>query len=250
MHILVTFAVEAEFAPWRKLRPFEKSVAANTEYFSTQISDSQIDVLLTGIAGKSSWLDATAELYESEIDVCISSGLAGALKPEYQLGDILAAQNVLAAPRDMSAASETSLLDLAVSLGAKSVPNFYSADHVVLQSAEKQKLGQFADAVEMESFGVLMEAGMFAARTAAIRAISDTSDEDLPLDFNKVTSDSGDVSLTRVLGEVVSSPGSIPALVRFGQRSRQAAESLANFLDRYVQALVGESYPVCARTAR
>jgi len=50
-----------------------------------------------------------------------------------------------------------------------------------------------------------------------------------PLDFNRVTGDSGDISMKRILSEVVSAPGSIPALIRFGQRSRLAAESLAIF---------------------
>jgi len=242
MRILVTFAVEAEFAPWRKLRQFRKSSAADVDYFSTQIGDADVDVFFTGISGKSAWLEAATALYDSEIEVCISSGLAGGLRPEHKIGEVLVAEKVLAAPRDLSALSERSLVESAVAMGAKKVPLFYTADHVVLTAAEKQCLGAFADAVEMESCGVLVEAGLFAARTVAIRAISDTSEEDLPLDFNKVTNDSGDVSMTRVLGEVVSAPSSIPALIRFGQRSRLAAESLANFLERYLQVLVVESH--------
>ena len=239
MRILVTFAVEAEFAPWRKLRDFKRTTTAGVVYFSTQFAGAELDVFLTGIAGKSAWLEAATALYDSEIDVCISSGLAGGLRPEHKIGEILVADKVVAAARDLSAFSEPSLVESAVAMGAKKTV-FYSADHVVLAAAEKRELGAFADAVEMESCGVLTEAGLFAAKTVAVRAISDTSEEDLPLDFNKVTNDSGDVSLARVLGEVVSAPGSIPALMRFGQRSRFAAQSLANFLEHYLQALVAE----------
>jgi len=178
-------------------------------------------------------------LYDSEIDVCISSGLAGGLRPEHKIGEILVADKVLDFKRDLSAFSEPSLVESAIATGAKTAV-FYTADHVVLTAAEKQKLGTFADAVEMESCGVLVEAGLFAAKTVAIRAISDTSEENLPLDFNKITNGSGDVSLARVLGEVLSAPSSIPALMRFGQRSRLAAQSLANFLERYVQTLLVE----------
>ncbi len=242
MRVLVTFAVHAEFAPWRKLRPFQKVHAADMDYFSAQSGDAQIDVLLTGVGGKKAWLEVTNAIYDSEIDLCISSGLAGGLRPEHTLGEVLVAERVLAAPRDLVALSESSLVEAAVSLGAKRVPFFYTADRVILHSSEKHLLGAFADAVEMESCEVLLEASLFAAKTVAIRAISDTADEDLPLDFNKFTDDSGNVSIKRILGEVVAAPSSIPALLRFGRRSRIAAESLASFLEHYLRALAIESH--------
>ena len=242
MRILVTFAVEAEFAPWRKLRRFQKTTTADKDYLSAQIPGAEVDVLFTGIGGRSAWLETANAIYDSEIDICISSGLAGGLRPEHKIGDILVAEKVLASPRDLVALSDPSLVNSAVALGAKRVPFFYTADRVVLHAAEKHDLGAFADAVEMESCGVLLEAGLFAAKTAAIRAISDTCDEDLPLDFNKVTNDFGDIRMKRVFSEAVSAPGSIPALIRFGQRSRLAAESLANFLERFLQAMVVQSH--------
>ncbi len=241
MRILVTFAVDAEFAPWRNRRRFDKVSLEGADYFSTRVSGAQVDVLLTGIGGKSAWLEIANTLYTSEIDMCISTGLAGGLRPEHQTGDILVAERVLSAPRDIAALSEATLVGSAVSAGAKKVPFFYTADRVALRAAEKHELGAFADAVEMESFEVLMEAGLFAAKTVAVRAISDTVNEDLPLDFNKVTGTSGEVSMARILGQVVGAPTSIPALIRFGQRSKAAAGSLASFLERYMHALIGES---------
>jgi len=241
MRILVTFAVDSEFAPWRKIRRFGKASAANMDYHSTEISGAEVDVFLTGVGGKSGWLGAASAICGSEIDVCISSGFAGGLRPEHGIGQILVAEKVLSARRDIVASSESSLIACAVSAGAKRVPFFCTADRVVLHAAEKLELARFGDAVEMESFGVLKEAGMFAGRTVAVRAISDTADEDLPLDFNRVTNDTGDVSIKRVLGEVASAPGSIPALIRFAKRSKLAAESLANFLERFLAALVAQS---------
>jgi adenosylhomocysteine nucleosidase len=238
MRILVTFAVEAEFAPWRKLRSFQKLREEQTDYFTSDLEGSRVDVLLTGVGGRKPWVEVAGSLYESEIQLCISSGLAGGLRSEHLIGEILVAEKVLAAPRDTSAFSEPSMIDVAVKSGAKKVGSFYTADRVVLTAVEKRELGAIADAVEMESFTVLIEAGMFAEKMVAIRAISDTVDEDLPLDFNRVTDQSGDVSVARILGQIAGSPTMVPELVRFGQRSKSAAESLAAFLERYVLTLV------------
>ena len=237
MRILVTFAVEAEFAPWRKLRCFQKASAAGMEYFTSDTGNGRIDVVLTGMGCKKPWLVLVNEIYETEIDLCVSTGLAGALRPEHHLGDILVARKVLAPPRDMTAFSEDSMVHGAVSLGAGSVEYFYTAERVITSAAEKRKLGDIADAVEMESFGVLMESGMFAEKAVAIRAISDEVDENLPLDFNHVATGHGEVSIGKVLSRAVASPASVPTLIRFGKRSRQAAESLADFLERFVSGV-------------
>ena len=241
MRILVTFAVEAEFAPWRKLRAFRKVRAEKMHYFTSDMDGSRIDVLLIGVSGKKPWLEVTGEIYDSEIQLCISSGLAGGLRAEHAIGEILVADKVIAPQRDICSFSDTAMLDAAVSVGAKKVSAFYTTDHVVLTSVEKKQLGQLADAVEMESFAVLTEGAMFAEKTVAIRAISDTVDEDLPLDFNRVTDVNGDVSVARILGQIAGAPTSVPALVRFGQRSKAAAESLAKFLERYLVDVVTAS---------
>ncbi len=237
MKVLVTFALDAEFAPWRKLRRFEKVMLEDLDCYSSQIRETQVRVILTGIGGKKAWVEATKVLWDSDMDVCISSGLAGALKSEHKPGEVLAAESIYAADWKKVVAGDSALLDLAVSCGAKLVKCFYSADHLVLKSEEKHKLGLKADAVEMESGEVLHEASGFGAKGIAVRAISDAADEDLPLDFARATTESGDLSMTRVMGQVARNPGAVPSLIRFGQQSRIAAEKLAAFLERYLEKL-------------
>jgi len=52
MKVLVTFAVEAEFAPWRKLRQFSQSNLGDIRAFSAQMRDGELIVLLTGVGGR------------------------------------------------------------------------------------------------------------------------------------------------------------------------------------------------------
>jgi adenosylhomocysteine nucleosidase len=250
MRILVTFAVEAEFAPWRRLRRFEKQTNDAAEYFVARIGAADVNVLLTGVGGKSAWLEATKIVWGSDVDICISSGLAGALRPEYQPGDVLAAKEVQAIGWKRVVGSDAQLVRLAEEHGARKVDSFYSSESVVSLASEKKELGKLADAVEMESGEVLYEAAAFGAKGIAIRGISDSVNEDLPLDFNKVVTSAGEVSIARVLGEVVRHPLSTPALVRFGNQSRIAAEKLAAFLDPYIEAVASSMRTIIGVAAR
>lgn len=237
MRILVTFAVEAEFAPWRKLREFRKLDSTDSDCFSSRIGGGELTVLLTGMGCKRAWVQATKVIWGGDVDVCISTGLAGALRPGHTVGETLVPANVLASKWDRVVPCDPMLIESAVSAGAKRVASFYTADRVIVRADEKQRLGTLADAVEMESGEILFEAAAFGARVVAVRAISDASGEDLPLDFNKVSTEEGDVSIRKIVQEAVGSPGSIPSLIRFGQQSRQAAETLAQFLERFVRRL-------------
>jgi len=242
MRVLVTFAVEAEFAPWRKLRRFERLGVEGCSAFSTTVEGMRVDVLLTGIGAKKAWVEATKIIWDGDTEVCISSGLAGGLRDEHRPEDVFVAQNIHAPNWKTIVRSADNLVEMALASGAKLVGDLYSADRVLLLSPDKRELGKIADAVDMESGDVLYEAATFGARVVAVRAISDSVEEDLPLDFNRVTTTSGDVSMPRVLGEVVQAPRSIPALIRFGVQSRRAAEKLAAVIERMVTMLAATNH--------
>jgi adenosylhomocysteine nucleosidase len=238
MRVLITFALDAEFAPWRKIRNFNKLPRTNLNCYAAEIGGAEVDVLLTGIGGKKAWVEATKSLWDADVDLCISSGLAGGLKPEHRPGEVLAAESVYAEEEKSLIACDSELVEIAASCGAKIVKRFHSIDHVALGADEKRALGLQADVVEMESGEILYEAGAFGAKRIAVRAISDAVEENLPLDFNRATTESGDLSMARVLGQLVRNPGSVPSVIRFGQQGRLAAENLAIFLDTYVQRVI------------
>lgn len=257
MKILVTFALENEFAPWRAIREFRPEKWGEATAYVAQIGDANVGVVLTGAGPKQAGLEASKVIWgeHDSIAACISSGLAGSLKPEYPIAQILAARTVRSESSvraDLTTRvlqSSAALISFAAEFGANVVDQFYSADRVVSRSEEKRHLGARADAVEMESFEILLESAAFGIPAVAIRSISDTVDEDLPLDMNRIFSDAGQVSLPRVIGEVVRNPGAVPSLVRLGQNSKAAADSLARFLDGYV-ALVAERYKGLEAQAR
>ena len=255
MKILVTFALETEFAPWRALREFRAVQWGDAEVYRAQIGAAEVGVILTGAGPKQAHLE-TAKVLGGDPDsvqLCVSSGLAGALKPQYQVGQVLAARSVrteneLTDPSGDPLESSAPLLSFAAECGATVVEQFYSAVRVVGRAEEKRHLGERSDAVEMESFEVLLESAAYGIPAIAIRAVSDLVDDDLPLDMNRIFTDEGQVSIPRVLGQVALNPTSVPELVRLGRNSKTAAESLAHFLDKYITMVSGRFQNLERRT--
>ena len=218
MKILVTFALENEFAPWRAMRKFHAEDWGSATAYVSEIGGAEVGVILTG-AGPGPARAAAQKVmsHQDEINFCISSGLAGGLRPELRVAQVLAARAVFAEPANADEITdqiETSgpLLDFAEQSGATVVDRFYSAGCVVGRSAEKVVWGKAASAVEMESFAILAVAAESGIPAVAIRSISDAVDEDLPLDMNRIFSDEGQVSLPRVIrrGRASSRVGSEP----------------------------------------
>ncbi len=246
MRILVTFAVEAEFAPWAARRKFDRQNAEGLKLWKSAIGDSEIFVVLTGIGDDSAKvMELMLRVASSNrsFDVCVSSGLAGALRPDYQLSDIVVAKLLksVGVHADLGRdwlETDKQLVELAVSQGAKPSGVFYTAEKVLTTAEEKSQLATKADVVEMESFDVVKEGYAWGARGVAIRAISDRADEDLPIDFNRTISSDSRISVPRVLAEVAKNPGTLRPLIRFGKQSRSAAEALARFLETYLKELV------------
>lgn len=245
MKILVTFALEPEFAPWRRLRPFEETkTPSGSSVFVTEIAGAKVYVAITGM-GRDSAARTVYSFMLGELecpDFCISAGLAGSLRPEYKPGQVLAAHSVYSetVPADYpghEVRSDSSLLGLAAKRGAAVVPRFCTSDHVVATAEEKSSLGKIAGAVDMESFEVLRESGGWSVKAIAVRAISDAANETLPLDFSSLLDPRGNVIGSRLAWAIARAPHKLPGLIRLGRNSRRAAKNLALFLDSFVSEL-------------
>jgi nucleoside phosphorylase len=246
LRILITFAVEAEFAPWRRRHDFQPAeTSSDGKVYTANISGVEVSVGLTGIGPKAAATRICDMTWCEDFDLCITSGFAGALRSEFQITDILAAREVVPdEPRAVAlgrkVTSTPRLLRIAETCGATIVDRFYSSPSTVGTAQEKAALSESAEAVEMESFEVLAEAFVWIPEGVALRAISDAADEDLPLDFDTVVNEDGDLSVARLAGQIIRRPSAIPGLVRLGKRSEEAAKRLADFLDAYIAALASK----------
>lgn len=62
--------------------------------------------------------------------------------------------------------------------------------------------------------------------------ISDTAEEDLPVDFNLLTTANMSMDFGRLALVLMKSPGKISGLLRLQRKTRMAAENLARVLAR------------------
>lgn len=256
MKILVTFALENEFAPWRAMRDFRSDRWGEADAQLAEIGGAEVAVVLTGVGPRAAGVRAT-HVIQGEADsikFCISSGVAGALKTGRTVGEVLVAKGIVSESVHADLSSNIlecsgALVSFAEECGAAVVDRFYTSEHAIGEVEEKRHLSELADAVEMESFEILKQAAAFGIPAAAVRAVSDLADESLPLDMNAIFTDTGQVSVPRVLGQVARRPGSVPGLVKLGHQSKKAAEALAQFLDRYVAAIAGRTAALGARGA-
>lgn len=243
MRILVTFALEMEFRPWRKKRPFARIAEGAFSAYESEVAGAEVRVVLTGVGGVRA-KTVTAAVLGWRPDVCVAAGVAGALREEYRVGQVLGARAVMELESSRIAAVDRSLLQSAEACGAVMVDRLLTSQTMIQLAEDKKRLGTMAAAVEMESFAVLTEASAHGIRAIAIRAISDDAEEDLPIDFDGVLDEKGHVVKARMAGALVRAPHKLPALVKLGRRSHRATVELAEFLDRYLGTLAGS--PVAA----
>lgn len=244
MRVLVTFAIEAEFAPWRKLRRFRSIDYDGLRLWKTNAGDAQITALLTGVGAQSAAqaMGLMMKMADEDqyFDICISSGLAGALEANLWPGDVIAPQVIIAESQHADVEFDELSVDpdlrrQALEGGAIAADCLLTTDQVLVKASQKGRCSSRAQIVDMESFDIVKEARAWGARSVVVRAISDSAQEDLPINFNQTLSKKHQISVARVILELAKHPLALPALLRFGRQSRRAAERLAKFLDGYVQ---------------
>jgi adenosylhomocysteine nucleosidase len=245
MRILVTFAVRAEFSQWRARYPFVPYEFENWEkrrdfeLFKANFGLNEVTVLLTGMGGDNA-AKAMQTLPIELHDVCISTGLAGALQAGLKPGDIVVARTSQTLDRKLRAEGDAVLVDFAVQCGARLVNSSLTSEKIVAAADEKQELGASGSIIEMETSHVLNAAEKHHVSAVSVRAISDSADEDLPVDFGRIMDSHGHLKYGGMLKEVGLHPYRLAPLIKFAGQSRAATKSLADFLDRFVSVIAAK----------
>jgi adenosylhomocysteine nucleosidase len=228
MITLVCFALKEEAAPFRK-------IAAGK---------SGISILLTGIGRKNAEKSARDFLSVNSPKLVLTCGFAGGLNPELKLGEVVFETSFPSSSRRESAQTEignqlepthVGCYEQLVAAGAKPA-KFFCADRIATTVDEKRKLREEtgADAVELESGAIHAVCRERGIPWATVRVILDTANEDLPLDFNRLSKPDMNLDYGKLAWAVMKSPGKIGALLKLQKQTRFAAERLADTLGKII----------------
>ena len=179
-----------------------------------------VDVLVSGIGPRNADQSIRRALEYGTPALVLTCGFAGALDPKLKLGDVV-----------FDADPESRLAEVLRSLGAGPA-KFHGSDRVAATAAAKAALRRTtgADAVEMESSVIRAICRERGIPGATVRVISDVAGQDLPLDFNAVMGPDGNISMAKLAGALLKSPGKVPRLLELRRDTRLAARRLADVL--------------------
>ena len=158
---------------------------------------------------------------KAEIGALVSTGYCGALDAGLAPGDILIIGEVNGiAAREPRVAGEY----------RKGV--LVSQDRVIVTAKEKQELRLTgAIACDMEASAVAEAAAALDLPFYCVRVVTDTANEDLPMDFNRYRDAHGRFDRTRIAMGALRRPfTALPALMKFDGVCSRASDTLGEFL--------------------
>jgi nucleoside phosphorylase len=105
-------------------------------------------------------------------------------------------------------------------------------DKVITTGSLKQEMGKLYHAVimDMESAAVAKMAEQARIPFCAIRVVSDTAEEDLPVDFNLFTDDKNNIQKSKIIYYLLLHPLKIVLFLNLMKKTKAAANHLSGFL--------------------
>jgi adenosylhomocysteine nucleosidase len=209
MTTLICFALKEEAAPFHKIAARHPGVVT----------------LIVGIGRENAEKSVRRFLSAGSPELVFTCGFAGGLNPDLKLGEVVF---------EPATCNEQLATRLAAA-GAKPV-KFFCADRIATTVAEKKKLRAETgtDAVEMESAAIHAVCAERGIPCVTVRVISDTADENLPLDFNALAKADQSIDFAKLFLAIAKSPGKIGALMQLQKKTQFAAKRLAAMLAQII----------------
>lgn len=178
-------------------------------------------------------------LSELPIGGLIVVGIAGGLSPSLAPGSVIVARRVL--DDGGTAPAPDGRWAAAVQGCGNAVPGTILSSSSMLCTRDAKalayaRLGTAEPAVvDLESAALARVAAAHGVPYIAVRAVCDTAEENLPLDFNRYRDDSGELDRFRLARVALSRPALIAPLWRLRRRVAMCSETLAALIHRVLE---------------
>lgn len=229
---LVVFALREEFAPWKHRHAFRNSLPGA---LCARIGEVEVHVVLAG-AGCRAFETIHEVAAHVHPDIAIITGVAAGLRTEWRTGDLFAAKSVTDSNFARAAAPDANLLALAFDCGAKPAATLMTLERIVRAVEKKRKLGEKADAADMESLPLMEHWARVGIPALALRVVLDPVDAPMTFDFEAAMAADGQIQAGKVIAQALRNPRLLPELIHLARQNRRVLQRLAEFLDRFIEA--------------
>ena len=231
--IAVTFALPEESSEFlRRLRDKSHADRDGTATIRGKIGDREVEVLHTGVGERVCRQRLGKFLGNQQFDFLISTGFAGALNDELQVGDLLVAKNF-------------STVDLTEKRSSVSrlpvhIADLFTAPALSDSSDERTEIARTtgAAAVDMETEFIARACAAHAIPLFSLRVITDTPREPFPAPahvlFDVATQRT---NLPKLAAFFLIHPNRIPGLLQFARKIARARKTLVDALVAIVREL-------------
>jgi nucleoside phosphorylase len=231
--IAVTFALPAESSEFlSRLGNKSRADRNGVRIIHGNIDDREIEVLHTGVGEKVCREQIEKFLYDQQFELLISTGFAGALDDQLELGDLLLAKNF--STIDLSA-RRSSLSNLPIRMA-----DLLTVSALIDSSDERNKIARKsgAAAVDMETESIARACATHGFPMLSLRVITDTPREPFPAPPNILFDTKQQrTHMTALARFFLAHPNRLPRLVQFARRIAQARKTLADALVAVATAL-------------
>jgi len=224
--IAVTFALPAESSEFvRRLRDKSHGDRNGITTIRGKIGDREVEVLHTGVGERVCRQRLGKFLEDQRFDLLISTGFAGALNDEMQVGDLLLAKNFSTVDLNEK---RSSISRLPVYMA-----DLFTAPTLTDSSDERTEIARTtgAAAVDMETEFIARACAAHGIPLLSLRVITDTPREPFPARahvlFDVATQRT---DLPKLAAFFLTHPTRIPGLLHFARKIAHARKTLADAL--------------------
>jgi hopanoid-associated phosphorylase len=161
----------------------------------------------------------------------LSIGICGALSPRLKVGDCIVASEIVTEDKVHHPTHQAWSGELLLQVPEARHAVLAGVDSIASDRAEKRRLFGLtgADAVDMESHVAAGIARVKRVPFAALRIVSDSSEQSLPPAALVAMAQTGKVDVRAVLGSLARKPSQIPALIRTAWEAEKAFRTLVRY---------------------
>lgn len=233
--VVVLAALKDELAPLAgRLGEARVERFGNLKIRRGELAGSELILAVTGDGEVAARRGAARLLDEIKSDAVFAIGVAGGLSPGLEPGELVVADQVMD-ENGFTVETDPEWLARGLAVEASRRGTIISSTRIAVTPGEKARLlrrleGDGVAVVDLESAAFVGEAVSRGVPCLALRAVCDTAEEELPLDFNQFRTAMGGVSKGRVMRHALIHPGLLESLLGLRDRVKTCASNLAGMV--------------------